>query len=144
MEVGGRQIVDAVSFTVMSREKVGLVGRNGAGKTSLFKVLGGAAEPMAGKVICKGGFGYLPQDPRIEGVLDTRPAVTHVLSGRAVDDRLDRIDEAAAGPEDERHQLQGVGYRGGSRRTRYAVPPPDSPRRPRPCGTWHRPGQAGA
>ncbi len=93
VEVGGRQIVDAVSFTVMSREKVGLVGRNGAGKTSLFKVLGGAAEPMAGKVICKGGFGYLPQDPRIEGVLDTRPAVTHVLSGRAVDDRLDRIEK---------------------------------------------------
>ena len=93
VEVGGRQIVDAVSFTVMSREKVGLVGRNGAGKTSLFKVLGGAAEPMAGKVTCKGGFGYLPQDPRIEGVLDTRPAVTHVLSGRAVDDRLDRIEK---------------------------------------------------
>ncbi|MEQ1872983.1 MAG: ABC-F family ATP-binding cassette domain-containing protein [Ilumatobacteraceae bacterium] len=93
VEVGGRQIVDAVSFTVMSREKVGLVGRNGAGKTSLFKVLGGAVEPMAGKVICKGGFGYLPQDPRIEGVLDTRPAVTHVLSGRSVDDRLDRIEK---------------------------------------------------
>ena len=93
VEVGGRQIVDAVSFTVMSREKVGLVGRNGAGKTSLFKVLGGAAEPMAGKVTCKGGFGYLPQDPRIEGVLDTRSAVTHVLSGRAVDDRLDRIEK---------------------------------------------------
>ena len=93
VEVGGRQIVDTVSFTVMSREKVGLVGRNGAGKTSLFKVLGGAAEPMAGKVIYKGGFGYLPQDPRIEGVLDTRPAVTHVLSGRAVDDRLDRIEK---------------------------------------------------
>ena len=93
VEVGGRQIVDAVSFTVMSREKVGLVGRNGAGKTSLFKVLGGAVEPMAGKVTCKGGFGYLPQDPRIEGVLDTRPAVTHVLSGRSVDDRLDRIEK---------------------------------------------------
>ena len=93
VEVGGRQIVDSVSFTVMSREKVGLVGRNGAGKTSLFKVLGGAAEPMAGKVICRGGFGYLPQDPRIAGVLDTRPAITHVLSGRAVDDRLDRIEK---------------------------------------------------
>jgi len=93
VEVGGRQIVDTVSFTVMSREKVGLVGRNGAGKTSLFKVLGGAVEPMAGKVTCKGGFGYLPQDPRIEGVLDTRPAVTHVLSGRGVDDRLDRIEK---------------------------------------------------
>ena len=86
VEVGGRLIVDDISFTVMPRDKVGLVGRNGAGKTSLFKVLGGAAESSGGKVLRKGGFGYLPQDPRIAGVLDTRMAVTHVLSGRQIDE----------------------------------------------------------
>ena len=57
-------VVDA-NFTVMPRDKVGIVGRNGAGKTSLFKVLGGAVEPAAGRVVRRGGFGYLPQDPRI-------------------------------------------------------------------------------
>jgi len=93
VEVGGRLIVDGISFTVMSRDKVGLVGRNGAGKTSLFKVLGGAAEANGGKVVRKGGFGYLPQDPRIAGVLDTRMAVTHVLSGRQIDEQLDRIEK---------------------------------------------------
>ena len=45
VEVGGRLLVDSASFTVMPRDKVGIVGRNGAGKTSLFKVLGGANEP---------------------------------------------------------------------------------------------------
>jgi ATPase subunit of ABC transporter with duplicated ATPase domains len=93
VEVGGRLIVDGTSFTVMPRDKVGLVGRNGAGKTSLFKVLGGAAEATGGKVVRKGGFGYLPQDPRIAGVLDTRMAVTHVLSGRQIDEQLDRIEK---------------------------------------------------
>jgi len=93
VEVGGRLIVDGISFTVMSRDKVGLVGRNGAGKTSLFKVLGGAAEANGGKVVRKGGFGYLPQDPRIAGVLDTRMAVSHVLSGRQIDEQLDRIEK---------------------------------------------------
>ncbi len=93
VEVGGRLIVDDISFTVMPRDKVGLVGRNGAGKTSLFKVLGGAAEANSGKVVRKGGFGYLPQDPRIAGVLDTRMAVTHVLSGRQIDEQLDRIEK---------------------------------------------------
>ena len=44
-EFGGRLLVADASFTVMPRHKVGIVGRNGAGKTSLFKVLGGAAEP---------------------------------------------------------------------------------------------------
>ena len=47
MEVGGRLVVEGVSFTVRARDKVGLVGRNGAGKTSLLKVLGGAAPAAA-------------------------------------------------------------------------------------------------
>lgn len=93
VEVGGRLVVESASFTVMPRDKVGIVGRNGAGKTSLFKVLGGSAEPAAGKVVRKGGFGYLPQDPRIEGDHQRRTAVQHVLSGRGVDEELVRIEK---------------------------------------------------
>jgi ATPase subunit of ABC transporter with duplicated ATPase domains len=93
IEVGGRLLVADASFTVMPRDKVGIVGRNGAGKTSLFKVLGGALEPAAGKVARKGGFGYLPQDPRIEQAHEGRTAVTHVLSGRGIDDDLVRIEK---------------------------------------------------
>ena len=66
VSVGGRLVVESADFTVMPKDKVGLVGRNGAGKTSLFKVLGGQAEPFAGRVIRKGGFGYLPQEPRLD------------------------------------------------------------------------------
>ena len=93
VEVGGRQIIDRASFTVMSRDKVGLVGRNGAGKTTLFRVLGGALEATGGNVVRKGGFGYLPQDPRIAGVLDGRTAITHILSGRGVDEELVRLEK---------------------------------------------------
>ncbi len=93
VEVGGRLLVDAASFTVMPRDKVGIVGRNGAGKTSLFKVLGGANEPKAGHVLRKGGFGYLPQDPKIDSALDGRTCVTHVLSGRGIDDEIVRIEK---------------------------------------------------
>jgi ATPase subunit of ABC transporter with duplicated ATPase domains len=93
VEVGGRVVVADANFTVMPRDKVGIVGRNGAGKTSMFKVLGGEAEPAAGKVLRKGGFGYLPQDPRIAHVLDGRTAVTHVLSGRGIDAEVERIEK---------------------------------------------------
>src|SRR5829696_1927756 len=93
VEVGGRLVVESADFTVMPRDKVGLVGRNGAGKTSLFRVLGGEAEPAAGRVLRKGAFGYLPQDPRINGVLDGRTAVAHILSGRGVDAELERIEK---------------------------------------------------
>ena len=101
VEVGGRLLVERASFTVMSRDKVGIVGRNGAGKTSLFRVLGGAAEPVAGTVVRKGGFGYLPQDPKIDSALDGRTCVTHVLSGRGIDEELVRIEKLRiAGEQD--------------------------------------------
>ena len=48
VEVGGTLVVEGAAFTVRAGDRVGLVGRNGAGKTSLLKVLGGMAEPKAG------------------------------------------------------------------------------------------------
>ncbi len=91
VDVGGVTLVDGVSFTVRAGEKVGLVGRNGAGKTSMLKVLGGAHEPARGSVSHKGGLGYLPQDPRLDLVPDDVTALRHVLSGRGFDEALDRI-----------------------------------------------------
>jgi len=93
VEVGGRLLLESADLTVMPRDKVGLVGRNGAGKTSLVRVLGGENEAAAGRIVRKGGFGYLPQDPRIAGVLDGRTAVAHILSGRGVDAELERIEK---------------------------------------------------
>ena len=110
VEVGGRLIVENVSFSIMPKDKVGLVGRNGAGKTSLFKVLGGAAEPTGGSIVRKGGFGYLPQDPRIQGVPDTRPAVSHVLSGRAIDEQLERIEKLRIAMEEDASERNVARY----------------------------------
>ena len=93
VEVGGRLLVDRVSFTVSARDKVGIVGRNGAGKTSLFKVLGGENEPASGSVLRKGGFGYLPQDPKIDTALDGRTCVSHILSGKGIDEEIVRLEK---------------------------------------------------
>ena len=68
VDVGGVTLIDGVSFTVRAGEKVGLVGRNGAGKTSMLKVIGGATEAAGGSVSYQGGLGYLPQDPRLDMV----------------------------------------------------------------------------
>lgn len=93
VEVGGSVIMDGVSFSIRARDKVGLVGRNGAGKTSLLKVLGGVADPFAGVVNRTGGLGYLPQDPRLDGVDDQIPAIRHILSGRGFDEAMTRIEK---------------------------------------------------
>jgi len=93
IEVGGSVLLEGASFTIRARDKVGLVGRNGAGKTSLLKVLGGAAVPYAGVVNRTGGLGYLPQDPKLDGVDESTTGLRHVLSGRDFDDALIRIEK---------------------------------------------------
>ena len=50
VEIGGTLVVEGAGFTVRAGDSIGLVGRNGAGKTSLLKVLGGMAEPKAGVI----------------------------------------------------------------------------------------------
>jgi ATP-binding cassette, subfamily F, member 3 len=63
--LGDRTILDDVSFQVSHGEKVGLVGVNGAGKTSLLKIIAGLGLPDRGTVTVPPSVGYLPQEPRV-------------------------------------------------------------------------------
>lgn len=101
VEIGGRTIVDGVSFSVRPGDKVGLVGRNGAGKTTLFKVLGGEDAARRGRVERTGGTGYLSQDPRRDAVDADTPALTHVLSGRGFDVAAERLESLRRAMEDD-------------------------------------------
>ena len=49
-EYAGTKVVDGVSFSVNKGEIYGLLGRNGAGKTTIMKILLGLANPTSGKV----------------------------------------------------------------------------------------------
>ncbi|MGE0879046.1 MAG: ABC-F family ATP-binding cassette domain-containing protein [Acidimicrobiia bacterium] len=101
VEVGGRLVVENASFTIRARDKVGLVGRNGAGKTSMLKVLGGGAQAIAGTVHRSGGLGYLSQDPRSVGANDGITAVQHLLSGRGFDEAMVRIEKLRLAMEED-------------------------------------------
>ena len=106
VEIGGTLVVEGAGFTVRAGDSIGLVGRNGAGKTSLLKVLGGMAEPKAGVIQRPDAFGYLPQDPRLDTISPDTTALTHVLSGRGLDALAARMEELRlkmeAQPGDER------------------------------------------
>ena len=60
---GTTTVLDAVSLGVAAGERIGVVGRNGGGKTTLTKVLVKDAEPDAGRVTHTGGLsvGWVPQ-----------------------------------------------------------------------------------
>ena len=46
--------LDHVSFTVKRGETLGLIGRNGAGKSTMLKIISGILKPTEGNVICRG------------------------------------------------------------------------------------------
>ena len=76
---GNRRVVDKVSYTVDTGEIVGLLGRNGAGKTTSFRMTIGMIAPEGGRVTFRGknvtnlpmykharlGMGYLSQEPSV-------------------------------------------------------------------------------
>src|SRR6266566_8072846 len=93
IEVGGRVVLEDASFTVRAGDKVGLVGRNGVGKTSLLKVLAGEQPPLTGAIHHSGALGSLPQDPRVTGIDPHVTAVSHVLAGRGLDDASARLEK---------------------------------------------------
>jgi ATPase subunit of ABC transporter with duplicated ATPase domains len=83
LRAGARILLEPISLRVGNGDRIGLVGRNGAGKTTSMRVLAGEALPHAGRIDVKGSVGYLPQDPRT-GDLDVT-ARDRVLSARGLD-----------------------------------------------------------
>jgi ATPase subunit of ABC transporter with duplicated ATPase domains len=93
VEVGGKVRVDNASFSLHPGDTVGLVGRNGAGKTSMLKVIAGEAPAAAGVVSRPPAMGYLPQNPRPRGSGVDATGLSHVLSGRGFDEAVLRIEK---------------------------------------------------
>ncbi|MDX6366188.1 MAG: hypothetical protein QOK30_1264 [Nocardioidaceae bacterium] len=89
VRAGARILVDDASFRIAPGDKVGLVGRNGAGKTTMTRILAGQAQPAGGEVTRSGSVGYLPQDPRTGDLAEL--ARDRILSARGLDDVVRRL-----------------------------------------------------
>lgn len=60
-----KKLLDDVSFSITDSDKVGVVGVNGTGKTTMLKLITEEEKPIKGTIIKSGGMiiNYLPQDP---------------------------------------------------------------------------------
>ncbi|MDQ1720883.1 MAG: hypothetical protein QOI26_617, partial [Pseudonocardiales bacterium] len=95
LRAGARLLLQPTTLRVQAGDRIGLVGRNGAGKTTSLKVLAAETLPHGGQVSSSSPVGYLPQDPRTGDLEQT--AADRVLSARGLDEIL--------------HQLTSVGHR---------------------------------
>ena len=103
----GRIVVNEVSITIEQQSIVGLLGRNGAGKTTSFRMIMGMITPNSGSVIFEGrditklqmykrarlGIGYLSQEPSIFQRLSVRDNLYAILETMSIT-RADRNRKA--------------------------------------------------
>jgi ABC transport system ATP-binding/permease protein len=104
-------LLDHTDFALEAQERVGLIGRNGTGKSSMLKILAGLEKPDDGTVQVQTGLrvAYVPQEPILDlassvfeaasvGLADARAARDLYLSGAdgldldALQNRIEALD----------------------------------------------------
>ncbi|MFI5661174.1 ABC-F family ATP-binding cassette domain-containing protein [Streptomyces sp. NPDC051684] len=100
--LGTRRVLDGVSLTAAPGRRIGLIGENGVGKSTLLRLLAGVDTPDSGSVVRPPDLGFLQQ----EAPYDAATTIAHVLDDALRETRaelaeLDRLGELLARtPED--------------------------------------------
>jgi len=89
--IGAQSLFDSISFTISKGERLGLIGANGTGKSTLLRILCGLETPDSGRVILAGQthIGYLAQSDRF----DDEATVADVLFGNMNGLHLDETEQ---------------------------------------------------
>jgi len=91
------QVLHDISFEAFAGENIGIIGRNGEGKSTLLRIIAGIYTPDAGAVHCDGGITYLTGfNQGLQDDLTTRENIFYVgtlmgLSKKEIQSRFDEI-----------------------------------------------------
>lgn len=96
MTFGTQEIFDDINLQIKEKEKVGIIGVNGAGKSTFFKLILGKLEPDRGKIILKPGtrIGFLPQVISDEIPSMEISVFDYLLDGRPIKKLENELSEA--------------------------------------------------
>ena len=100
-----RQLLDGCSLAIGEGEKIGLIGINGTGKSTLLKVMAGIDPPDSGVVTRTGGVrvAYLPQNPLFDG---ETTVLQQVMKGVAIDE--ERAKDAKVIQQADEYQCKSI------------------------------------
>ncbi|MDE6564323.1 MAG: ABC-F family ATP-binding cassette domain-containing protein [Muribaculaceae bacterium] len=78
---GDRMLFADITFGVDEGDKIGVVARNGTGKTTMLRIIAGDESADSGSVVCRNGLriGYLPQEPHFAPGATVRSAAMEAL-----------------------------------------------------------------
>ncbi len=99
VEFSARSLFDNISYVINSRDKIALVGKNGAGKSTMLKIIAGLQQPTSGSVAVPAGvtIGYLPQQMNVADTTtvadEVRKAFGHI---KEMQRQLDRYNAELA------------------------------------------------
>ncbi len=91
-----RQVLEDISLSFYPGAKIGVIGANGSGKSSLLRIMAGEDDGYSGQARLTPGFsvGHLPQEPHLD---DSKDVLGNVMDGVAeVQGLLQRYDEICA------------------------------------------------
>ena len=112
MSFGVQEIFDDVNLQIKDNEKVGIIGMNGAGKSTFFKLIMGKLEPDNGRIILKPGtrIGFLPQVISDEIPSMEISVFDYLLEGRPIKKLEQELSEAymEAGTETDEKKLKFI------------------------------------
>ncbi len=104
---GGFTLLNDINFHISENDKIGLVGKNGAGKSTILKLICGIQNPTTGKIAVPNGvkIGYLPQImEHHRGRTVIEEAMTAFADMYALEDELEKITLELAEREDYESQ----------------------------------------
>lgn len=103
IEFSARPLFNNVSFVINDRDRIALVGKNGAGKSTMLKTLCGLQKPTSGTISIPNEttIGYLPQVMKLADdttvIEETRKAFVHITE---LKERIDRLQQELADSTD--------------------------------------------
>lgn len=109
LSFGVQEVFDDVNLNIGNNEKVGVIGVNGAGKTTFFKVIMGLIQPDSGRIILENNsrIGLLPQVINDEVPSLNINVFDFIMSGRPINElnnELQNVYEEISKEQDEKKQ----------------------------------------